>query len=277
MKKLISVISAAAVCLSLVCSPVYAGEPKKAEINTAALVEAMGKLTKDIKSVDSIESAELKLSRPTDDELKELAKFYKTNDVGYFLRNSDKELTEQEAFTDLKRYDANFSVTYVVKDSDKNLVGAVILTCLGENVVNVAYWILPEFRGHSYASKACELVIREIHKKNSKIVFVIGMDQENHSSVRVAEKLKASLLAENDGKICYDVIKDAPFKIKYKIQLVDEKEEIFKCEQFVNDVRVGVSFCKKSALEYMTYKKIFEKNELEIVRYNYYVVVKQDV
>ena len=115
MKKLVSVISAIAVCLSLVCLPIYANEPKKVEINTAALVEAMVKLTKDIKSVDSMEANGLKLSRPTDDELKELAKFYKTSQEGYFLRNSDKELTEQEAFTDLKRYDANFSVTYVVK------------------------------------------------------------------------------------------------------------------------------------------------------------------
>lgn len=277
MKKLISIISAAAVCLSLVCLPIYANEPKKVEINTAALVEAMHKVADDIRAVEGVESSELKLTRPTDDELKELAKFYKTNDVGYFLRNSDKELTEQEAFADLKRYDANFSVSYVVKDSAGHLAGEIMLSCLSGDVVNVAYWILPEFRGHSYASKACELIIRELHKKNSKIIFVLGMDEENHASFRVAEKLKDALLAQNSEKLSYDVIKDAPFKIKYKIQLVDEKEKIFKCEQFVNDVRIGASFCKKSALEYMTYKKIFEKNELEIVRYNYYVVVKQEV
>lgn len=266
MKKLMSLMLAMTVCFSsvnLVKASAQDVDSSKYVLETLASCES-SVLTTD----------ELSLSRASDSDLEKLAIYYKDAETGYFLRNNDKELSEQEALANLKKYNSGVNVSFVIKDSKGDIAGEVILTLLGNSVVNVAYWIVPEFRGHGYAAKACELLIRSINEKDPSFVFFIGLDKENFSSKRVVEKLQEALSSKNNAAAStntqYEFLK-VPFKLKYKISPLDENELNFKFDMFINGEQFSSVNYTKEQIESITYKKIFDLKEIEITRLNYFV------
>lgn len=221
-----------------------------------------------------LKSEELELSRLTDAEIDILSKFYKNIEIGYFLRNTDKNLTDKESVEELKKYNSGTSLSFAIKNKAGQLVGEVILTALKSGVVNLAYWIIPAFGGNGYAYKACELLIKEIHKKNKNLVFLISLDQRNYKSKRVAEKLKQALTSSKDfdslKNLKYDVA-NFDFNIKYKICPEDEKKLNFKFDTFINNVQVSSKILTNEQIKNITYEQIFEKNEIEFTKLNYYI------
>ena len=225
----------------------------------------------------AVTTDELSLFKVSDEDLKELAKVYKNVETGYFLRNNDRTLTEQEALEELNKYNSGVNFSFSIKDANENLVGELILASLCPKLFNVAYWILPEFRGHGYAAKACELLIRSANKMEPGLSFLISLDTKNFSSKRVAEKLQAALTSKNNAesaddsqKSHYEILK-VPFKLKYKISPLDENNMEFKFEMFVNNEKTGSAVYTKEQIEKFTYKKIFDLKEIEINRLNYLI------
>lgn len=278
MKKLISFMLSTALCLNT-ASFVYATKPEENARRTAFYNrKIVSSPLETLKSVDGAKSDELELSRPTDEELLKLAEVYKSVEIGYFLRNNDKSLTEEEALADLNKYNSGQSVSFVVKNSAGDMVGELMLTLLGNNIVNIAYWILPQFRGHNYAAKACELLIKESLAKNPSLVFLIGFDGENKASKSVAEKLEKLLTsrsetedASSEKKLNYKVIKLEPFKIKYQISSLDDNSSKFELGTFVNNEKVSSQICTAEQIKNITYKRIFDLKEVEITKFNYYI------
>ena len=271
MKKLMSLMLAMTICFSataLVKASAQDVDSSKYVLETLASCES-SVLTTD----------ELSLSRASDSDLGKLAIYYKDAETGYFLRNNDKELSEQEALANLKKYNSGENVSFVIKDSKGDIAGEIILTLLVNSVVNVAYWIVPKFRGHGYAAKACELLIRELHRKYPDLIFFIGLDGENQISKRVVEKLEAALTSANEienldnlEKAHYEFIKQEPFKLKYKISPLDENDDSkFKFDVFVNDEQFGSAVYTKEQIENVTYKKILELKEIEVTRWHYFI------
>lgn len=266
MKKLMSFMLSIAICFGATTLS-SANEPSS---NAPGLKDLIGAEDRFFKT------DKLKLSIPTDEELKELSKFYKNVEIGYFLRNNDKSLTEQEAFERLKDLNSGGNLSFVIKNTDEQLVGELILSPLNSKIFNVAYWVIPEFRGFGYAPKACELLIRELHRKDKDLVFLIGLDKENHSSKRVVEKLEIALTSQSEVQDCddlnnmhYEVVKFKPFTIKYKISPINKDE--FKFDIFLNSVQMGSKVFTREQIENITYKRIFDLKEIELTRLNYYV------
>lgn len=269
MKKFISFILSIAICFSTTVLV-------KASTLNQSFNESVLNILKSCESI-VLTTDELSLSMASEEELKELAKTYKEVETGYFLRNNDKILSEQEAFTELQKYNLGLNVSFAVKNSRSDLVGEIILTQVNSRLINVAYLVLPKFRGNGYAAKACKLLIRSLHTKDPDLIFLIRLDKENYSSERVAEKLSEALISKNNAesadnlkKINYEV-KKIPFKLKYKISPIDGNDLNFKFDTLVNDEQVSSAVYTKEQIENITYKKIFDLKELEITRLNYVV------
>ena len=229
-----------------------------------------------LRSIKEIKLDDLTLVPPKEADLKELAKYYKDVEIRYYLYANDKDMSEEEAFSELIKYNSGNNVSFIIKDDNQNIVGEVILSCLKNKLVNIAYWIKPEFRGHSYASKACVGLIKEIHKKDSAFAFLINFDEKNYNSIRVFEKIKSGLtlknLSENSDNFKeknYKIENMGLLKLKYKISKVDD--DAFKFYIFVNENEIADGVLTREQIEEITYKKIFELNELEINKLNYFI------
>lgn len=259
MKKLMTLMFAMTICFSsanLVRASAQDVNSSKYVLETLASCESSA-LTTD----------GLSLYRASDSELEKLAIYYKNAEIGYFLRGNDKELSEQESLASLKKYNSGQNVSFVIKDAKGAIVGEIVLTLLGNNTVNIAYWIVPEFRGNGYAAKACELMIRSLSEKSRDLLFFIGIDKENSSSKRVVDKLQKALCSKST---CYEILK-MPFKLKYKISPLDENESNFKLDIFINGKHFSSANHTKEQIESITYKKIFELKEIEFTRFNYFI------
>lgn len=219
---------------------------------------------KAVAGVDNISAGELTLLRPTLDDFHELKKYYKNVNIRYYLEATDREMTEVQAFFELIRYNEGTNFTFVMKNKGGNLVGAVILTCLSD-YVNVAYWVIPEFRGHSYAAKACEALIREVHKKDPSIVFFLKLNAENIPSKNVVKKLKSALIDTCENKKAielnephYEIEETDPINFEYK--LLPEDEDNFWLYILKNGRQTYLGLCCREQLLKFTYKKIFDSN-----------------
>lgn len=265
MKKIVSIVLMVMSCFCVVLSA------SAAENGSLDRVEIF------LNSIDNLEKDGIKLSRPTNKEIEELASIYKEPEIGYFLRNSDIELTEKEAIERLKIYNSGNSVSFVIKDKDENIVGEIMVTHVGNGIINLAYWIIPEYRGNNYATKACEVFISEVLEKCEEIIVLISSDKQNKASIKVIEKLKNNLLKKNDEKnndINF-IFKENVFKLKFKISEQKDKENLFNLELFLDGDKCQEIIVDRTDLEKMTYKKIFEKNEIELEKQNIIIFAKR--
>lgn len=225
---------------------------------------------KAIAGVDNVSAGDLTMSRPTLKDFHKLKKYYKNVNIRYYLEATDREMTESQAFLELIRYNEGSNFTFVMKDKDGHLVGAVILTCLS-NYINVAYWVIPEFRGHNYAAKACEALIRGIHEKDPSVVFFIKLNAENIPSKNVVRKVKSALVdtAENKKAIelnepHYEIEEADPINFEYKLLPVSKDK--FWLYIFKNDRQTYSEICNKEQILNFTYKKIFDSNVFKFTR-----------
>ena len=229
-----------------------------------------------LKSISKLKLDNLTLSIPKKEDLKDLAKYYKDVEIRYYLYGNDMEMSEKEAFAELVKYNSGNNVSFIIKDNDNNTLGEIILSCLKNKFVNIAYWIKPEFRGHSYSSKVCVALIKEMHRKDSSFVFLINFDEKNYNSIRVFEKIKSGLTLKNTSKKAnnfkennYKIGDMGLFKLKYKI--LPAADDTFYFYIFVNDKEIASGVLTKRQIEEITYKKIFELNEIEINKLNYFI------
>lgn len=270
MKKFISVILSAAVCFGF--AP--ASERVQANYNRE-FCQNYSREYRTISSIDDVDTGEITLSRPSQDDFNELKKYYKDVNIRYYLEAMDREMTEQQALSELNRYNSGSNFTFVIKDKSGNAVGAVVLACLSE-YVNIAYWVIPEFRGHSYAAKACEALIREAHKIDYSIVFFIKLNAENLPSKNVVKKLKAALVGTDENRAAvdsngmhYEIEELDPLTINYKIFPRGDGNYWFYI--FENGRQTYAGLCSKEQILNFTYKKIFDFNELELVRLRHFI------
>lgn len=195
--------------------------------------------------------------------------------IRYYLDAKDQEMTEQQALSELNRYNSGSNFTFVIKDKAGNAVGAIVLACLPE-YVNIAYWAIPEFRAHGYAAKACEALIREAHKIDPSIVFFIKLNAENIPSKNVVKKLKAALVDTDENRAAvdsngthYEIEELEPITINYKIFPRGDGNYWFCI--FENGRQTYAGLCSKEQILNFTYKKIFDSNELELVRLRHFI------
>lgn len=270
MKKFISVILSAAVCFG------FAPAAGRVQANcNREFCQNYSRECKAISSIDNVDTGEITLSRPSQDDFNELKKYYKDVKIRYYLEAMDREMTEQQALSELNRYNSGSNFTFVIKDKAGNAVGAVVLACLSE-YVNIAYWVIPEFRGHSYAAKACEALIREAHKIDPSIVFFIKLNAENIPSKNVVRKLKAALVDTEENQAAvdsngmhYEIEELEPITINYKIFPKGNDKYWFYI--FENGRQTYAGLCSKEQILNFTYKKIFDFNELELVRLRHFI------
>lgn len=270
MKKFISVILSAAVCFG------FTSTAGRAQANyNREFCQNYSRECRTISSIDNIDTGEITLSRPSRGDFNELKKYYKDVNIRYYLEVMDREMTEQQALSELNRYNSGSNFTFVIKDKAGNAVGAVVLACLPE-YVNIAYWVIPEFRGHSYAAKACEALIKEAHKIDPWIVFFIKLNAENIPSKNVVRKLRAALV-DTDGNraavasngLHYEIEELEPITINYKIFPKGNDKYWFYI--FENGRQTSAGLCSKEQILNFTYKKIFDSNELELVRLRHFI------
>lgn len=270
MKKFISVILSVSVCFG------FAPAAGRVQANyNREFCQNYSRECKAISSIDNVDTGEITLSRPSRDDFNELKKYYKDVNIRYYLEAMDREMTEQQALSELNRYNSGSAFTFVIKDEDGNAVGAVVLECLPE-YVNIAYWVIPEFRGHSYAAKACEALIREAHKLDPSIVFFIKLNAENIPSKNVVRKLKAALVDTEENQAAvdsngmhYEIEELEPITINYKIFPWGDGNYWFYI--FENGRQTYAGLCSKEQILNFTYKKIFDSNELELVRLRHFI------
>lgn len=267
MKKFISVILSAAVCFGFV--------PAVGRIQATCHRENCQNYCEAITNIDNVYTGEITLSRPSQGDFNELKKYYKNVNIRYYLEATDKEITEQQALSDLNHYNSGSNFTFVIKDKDGKAAGAVVLSCLSD-YVNIAYWIIPEFRGHSYAAKACEALIKEAHKIDPSIVFFIKLNAENIPSKNVVRKLKAALVDTEENQtvmdsngLHYEIEELDPLTINYKIFPRGDGNYWFYI--FENGRQTYAGLCSKEQILNFTYKKIFDSNELELVRLRHFI------
>lgn len=267
MKKLVSLILSASLCFGATVLA-RASKPTlvlKTDNSAAKVLDELSELP--------LKTEEISLAKPSDDELKELAKFYNDPQIMYYLRNTDQELTEQEALTELNEYISGNNFSFVIKDSEGNLVGELMLTLIYGNLINIAYWVIPQYQGHGYATKACELFIKSVHEKDKSIIFLLSVDKENGASQRVAEKLKKALTEDSNAEkdTGYENVHKETLSITYKISSNKDNENLFDLEGYVNKVKAFSKICTRKEIEKLTYKEIFDKKEVEIVKDNYLI------
>lgn len=270
MKKFISFILSVAVCFG------FTSTAGSAQANyNREFCQNYSRERRTISSIDNVDTGEIKLSRPSRDDFNELKKYYKDVNIRYYLEAMDREMTEQQALSELNHYNSGSNFTFVIKDKAGNAVGAVVLACLPE-YVNIAYWVIPEFRGHSYAAKACEALIREVHKIDPSIVFFIKLNAENIPSKNVVRKLKTALVGTDENRTTvdsngmhYEIEELDPLTINYKIFPKGNDKYWFYI--FENGRQTYAGLCSKEQILNFTYKKIFDFNELELVRLRHFI------
>lgn len=270
MKKFISVILSAAVCFG------FTSTAGRAQANyNREICQNYSREYRTISSIDNIDTGEITLSRPSQEDFNKLKKYYKDVNIRYYLEAMDREMTEQQALSELNHYNSGSNFTFVIKDKAGNAVGAVVLACLPE-YVNIAYWVIPEFRGHSYAAKACEALIKEAHKIDPSIVFFIKLNAENIPSKNVVRKLKAALVdtegnqvAGKSNELHYEIEELEPITINYKIFPRGDGNYWFYI--FENGRQTSAGLCSKEQILNFTYKKIFDSNELALVRLRHFI------
>ncbi len=272
MKKFISVILSAAVCFG------FTSTAGRAQTNYNREIYQNYSRTRGceaITNIDNVYTGEITLSRPGKDVFNELGKYYKNVNIRYYLDATDKEITERQALSALNHYNSGSNFTFVIKDKDGKVAGAVVLSCLSD-YVNIAYWIIPEFRGHSYAAKACEALIKEAHKIDPSIVFFIKLNAENIPSKNVVRKLKAALVDTEENQtvmdsngLHYEIEELDPLTINYKIFPRGDGNYWFYI--FENGRQTYAGLCSKEQILNFTYKKIFDSNELELVRLRHFI------
>ena len=279
MKKIISffisIIISYSVATCLPVATVFAEENSNTANYDFVLSEDLEEINI-LRSINELNLGDLTLLLPEGEDLKDLAKYYKSVEIRYYLYANDKDMSEEEAFSELIKYNSGNNVSFIIKDNNQNIVGEVILSCLKNKLVNIAYWIKPEFRGHSYASKACVGLIKEIHKKDTSYVFLIHFDEKNYNSSRVFEKISSGLtlknISENSDNFKennYKIENMGSIKLKYKISKVADDK--FNFCVFVNENEIADGVLTRKQIEEITYKKIFELNELEINKLNYFI------
>lgn len=223
----------------------------------------------------NVDTEKITLSRLSQSDANKLKKYYKDDNIRYYLAATDKKITEQQALSELNHYNSGSNFTFAIKNKSGNAVGAVVLSCLSD-YVNIAYWVIPEFRGHSYAAKACEALIREAHKIDPSIVFFIKLNAENIPSKNVVKKLKEALVDTDENRAAvdsngmhYEIEELEPVTINYKIFPRGDGNYWFYI--FENGRQTYSGICSKKQILSFTYKKIFDSNELELVRLRHFI------
>ncbi len=152
------------------------------------------KLVSFLQTLAQIESDDICLSRVTDKDLPNLAKAYKEI---FAPEDDDDNVSEEDIVDVLQSLNEGNNVSFIIKDTDGNQVGEILLCCVDFNLVRVAFWVSPQFIDLDYAAKACELIVKTIYSDFSTDVFFFMAYEEDNDRVHSAMgKLNELLTSE---------------------------------------------------------------------------------
>ena len=92
---------------------------------------------------------------------------------------------------------------YVITDKTNNVLGIIIAVRLTGMIVEISYYLYPEYRHKGYMHETLEEMFKNIRTINIRYSFLLIIKKDNISSLNVAKQLNMEIYERDLEYLCY--------------------------------------------------------------------------